>query len=263
MPRWGLWANPQWIACAGTCRASALPKRKSQDGRTRGGLIEHVRWDVKTEPEFVAGSVPVETAVSLPFAHLNLRRNPFGETEPFEQGELAVVDVGRHVERLRRPGYAVQFIGGRGRGKTTHLLAVRRHFPDAPYVHIGEGQRPRIPKGHPLFVDEIQRFSLRQRRRLFRRPVSLALGTHEDFRNELIDAGFEVETVTAGGSLDARRLCEIAARRIRWARRGPGRLPQVDVRTAQAMIDHYGDDLRAIHAHLYHLFQNLQGIEDV
>ncbi|NQU22809.1 MAG: hypothetical protein HQ567_16140 [Candidatus Nealsonbacteria bacterium] len=201
--------------------------------------------------------------VSLPFAHLNLRRNPFGELEPAEQAELAVVDVQRHVERLRRPGYAVQFLGDRGRGKTTHLLAIRRHFPDAPYVHIGEGQRPRIPKGHPLFVDEIQRFSPWRRRRLFRRPVSLALGTHEDLQAELAASGFDVETVWAGAMLDADRLCQMAARRIESARRAPGPLPQLSFVTARAMIDRFDDNLRGIHACLYDWFQNLRGIEDV
>ncbi len=204
-----------------------------------------------------------ERPLSLPFAQLNLRRNPFGEIEPAEQAELAVVDVRRHVERLRRPGYAVQFLGERGRGKTTHLLAIRRHFPDAPYVHIGEGQRPRIPKGHPLFVDEIQRFSLRRRRRLFRRPVSLVLGTHEDVRAELAAAGFDVETVMAAASLDAATLCRIANRRIESARRAPGPVPQLGPTTARAMIRRFDDDVRSIHSCLYDLFQNLQGIEDV
>ena len=231
------------------------------DLELRDWIVLALPWECELE---TGTKYAVDDAlVALPFAHLNLRRNPFGEVEPTELAELAVVDVQRHVRRLSRPGYAVQFLGEQGRGKTTRLVAVRRHFPDAPYVLIGEGERPRIPVGHPLFVDEIQRFSSWRRRRLFRRPVSLALGTHEDVSAELARAGFDVETVEVGGSADAGRLCEIAGRRIEAARRGPGRVPQLGRETAQALIDRFGDDLRTIQARLYDVFQRLEGIEDV
>jgi len=200
---------------------------------------------------------------SLPFAHLNLSRNPFGEPQRRERAELAVVEVDRFVSRLKQPGYAVQFTGDKGRGKTTHLLAILRRFPRAAYVHVGENERPRIPHGNPLLIDEIQRIPRRRRRRLFRRKVSLALGTHEDHRVELARAGFDVETVEAAASLDAGQLHEILNRRVEWARRGPGPLPCVAVETAQAMIDRFGDDLRAIERHLYEMFQDLPGIENV
>jgi hypothetical protein len=157
-------------------------------------------------------------------------------------------------------------MGEKGRGKTTHLLAVRRRFPNAPYVHVGEDfltKRPRIPHGHPLFIDELQRVPPRRRRRIYRRPTSLVVGTHEDFHAELVAAGFDVETVHVGNSLDALRLREILNRRIEAARRGPGPLPQVNIETALALIDRFGDDLRAIQWHMYDLFQNLPGIQNV
>lgn len=200
---------------------------------------------------------------SLPFAHLNLRRNPFGELDLSLWADLAVVDVDRFLPRLTQPGYAVQFMGHQGRGKTTHLLAVMRHFPQAAYVHVGEDERPRIPHGQPLVVDELQRVPPRRRRRLYRRRVSLVAGTHEDLSGELSAAGFEVELVEVGGSLDVRRLGEILDRRIEAARRGPGRLPRVSRPTAGALIDRFGDNLRGIHWHVYNLFQNLPGIQDV
>ena len=62
--------------------------------------------------------------LNLPFAHLNLRFNPFGEATPEERAKLAVVDIERFAQRLCAPGFAVQFIGEHGRGKSTHLLAL-------------------------------------------------------------------------------------------------------------------------------------------
>ena len=48
----------------------------------------------------------------LPFSHINLRRNPFGEVSRADAADLAViqVDLDPLIQRLRRPGFAVQFI---------------------------------------------------------------------------------------------------------------------------------------------------------
>ena len=220
--------------------------------------------DCETDRRPAAPRAPVPSCpASLPFAHLNLRRNPFGELDLASWAGLAVVEVDHLLPRLREPGYAVQFMGEKGRGKTTHMLALVQHFPDARYVHVCENERPPIPHAHPLFVDEIQRVPRRRRRRLFRRPVSLVLGTHEDLRRELAAAGFEVETICVAGGLDARRLCRILTLRIEAARRRPGPLPQVTPQTARAMIDRFGDDLRAIQGAMYEVFQTLTGIQNV
>jgi hypothetical protein len=201
--------------------------------------------------------LPGSRRPGLPFADLNLCRNPFGEVGRADRGRLAVVEVDHCVQRLKRARYAVQFLGGQGRGKTTHLLAILRAVPGAAYVWVDERGRARIPQGRPLLIDEIQRLPHRRRRRLWRRMVPLALGTHEDLREELARDGYEVETVHAAAGLDAGRLARILNRRIEFFRRDPGPLPRIERETAQAMIDRFGDDLRAIQWHLYERFQNL------
>jgi GTPase SAR1 family protein len=211
-----------------------------------------------SESHAQAGAPP-----ALPFAHLNLRRNPFGEFQPAQRAVLAVAEVDRFVRRLGQPGYAVQFIGDQGRGKTTHLLAIMRHFPQAVYVHVGQGQRPPIPQGQPLLIDEIQRLPPRRRRRVYARRVPLAIGTHEDVGCELIRAGFEVDTVVPAEALSPRRLRRILNRRIAWVRRGLGPIPQIRIATAEQLIERFGDNVRAIESYLYDLFQELPGIRDV
>ncbi len=127
--------------------------------------------------------------MNLPFEHLNLCFNPFGELDEFERSDVAVVvdlDLDAVVERLRIPGHAVQFIGNQGRGKTTHLLALRRFFPDAPYVHVGDMEPiPYIPKENLLFLDESQRIPRRSRREIFHRCASFVIGSHCDHTREL------------------------------------------------------------------------------
>ena len=197
------------------------------------------------------------TRPGLAYAHLNLRCNPFGELDLAQRAELAVVDVDHVVRRLGQPGYAVQFMGERGQGKTTHLLAIRRQLPGTAYVHVAETGRTGIPEGPVLLIDEIQRLGSGQRRHLFRPERSLALGTHEDFCRELGRAGFEVETVAVAEAVDAVRLREILARRIEWARRGPGPVPEVSLETARALLERFGGDIRAVEWHLYDWIQTL------
>ena len=200
----------------------------------------------------------------LPFAHLNLRLNPFGEPPLEERGRLAVVYVDELVEPLRGERHAVLVVGDSGRGKTTHLLALRQHFSDAPYYHIGEGESPPDFATAPLlFIDELQRVSRWRRFRLLRRRgLSLVIGSHEDHTRELQRSGWTVHLIEVGGA-SPDLLVTIVARRIEWARRGPGPVPQVGVATARILLERHGDDLRAIEGSLYEVFQQLEEIGDV
>ena len=70
-----------------------------------------------------------EVGPPLPYACINLRRNPFGDLDLAERAELAIVDVASIIARLDNPRYAVQFVGDKGCGKTTHLLAILQQVP--------------------------------------------------------------------------------------------------------------------------------------
>jgi hypothetical protein len=209
---------------------------------------------------------PLATVIGLPFANLNLRRNPFGEPAEEDRAGLAVVDPDflDGLERsLSEPGFAVQFIGDCGRGKSTHLHALRARFPDAPYVYFAEGERPQpIPGGPVLFLDETQRLPWRTRRRLFGSDVALALGTHRDHSRELVRAGRRVETVRLTGFTTS-TLRRIIERRIEWARRGPGPVPSLGPGSVARLHDRFDGDLRAIEGHLYDVFQTLPVPEEL
>jgi hypothetical protein len=201
----------------------------------------------------ISGSPP-----GLPYCHLNLRHNPFGELDLARRAELAVVDAGPLVERLLRPGCAVQFLGDAGRGKTTHLLAIGRCFDHAAYVRIEEdGPPPPFPQGYPLLIDEAQRLPRRVRRQVFRGPVSVALASHRDLGIELRRAGLDVHTVRIGQHLPPARLCEMLNRRVEAARRGAGQVPRLTLAAATQLVEHFGTDIRAIEGHLYERFQHL------
>lgn len=197
------------------------------------------------------------TSISLAFEELNLRWNPFGEPAVEDAANLAVVDVEAYVERLRKPGFAVQYLGEAGRGKSTHLLALHQFFPDMPYLRFPENTRiPRIPHAPVLFLDETQRLPPSLRKIIFSRKGSFVIGTHEDHSVELEMAHKETVSVYLSG-LTPERLEEIIERRIEWARRGPGPIPRFSRPRINGLIEVYGDDLSAILCSLYEEFQAL------
>jgi hypothetical protein len=195
---------------------------------------------------------------SLSFQQLNLRWNPFGAPEPEDIPRLAVVEVESFVPRLRRPGFAVQYLGEAGRGKSTHLMALHEYFPDMPYLRFPENTKPpRIPYAAILFLDETQRLPSRLRRRIFAHQASFVIGTHEDHSAELAQAGLKAVSVRLQG-MTPEHLAQIVERRIEWARRGPGPLPSISTGTLTRLIDEYGDDLASILKRLYEEFQTLK-----
>ncbi len=203
------------------------------------------------------------TTIRLAYSHLNLRWNPFSETGVEEIPRLAVVEVGQYIDRLKKPGFALQFLGARGRGKTTHLFALHEHFPQAPYYHFAEhAPIPKITQAPLLFLDETQRLPALLRKRIFSRKVSFVVASHMDHRSEFRKAGLEYETIILRG-LSLSNLKLIIERRIEWARRGPGAVPTVPASELGKLIEIYGDDLWAIFARLYDEFQVLKEVSDV
>ncbi len=211
-----------------------------------------------TQKEFTHEDAPSVSKLSLPFAHLNLRFNPFGEMPLEKRALLAIVEIDDVLSELRDDSVAFQFIGDRGRGKTTHLMAIKSHFQQSAYVHIPEDSRPPIPIGNPLFVDEIQRLNWFQRAKIFRRKVPLVLGTHTNYETQLRVMGRRAITIEVGGRLDGKKLQRITQHRIEHARRDSGAVPRLTPETINFLIDRYQDDVRAIEGHLYDVFQQLK-----
>jgi hypothetical protein len=204
--------------------------------------------------------------LGLPFAHLNLRLNPFGAVTPAESAKLAIVniDLQQFISRLQKPGFAIQFMGPSGRGKTTHLFALYDHFSGYPYIYVpADAPIPEIPDTPVQFVDEMQRIGRKQRKIILGRPASFVIGSHKNHRREFIKAGLDYEVVRLQG-LSVDRLMKIVERRIERARRSLDKpVPFVGEDSAANLIATYGDDLWAIENHLYDVFQELQEVGEV
>jgi energy-coupling factor transporter ATP-binding protein EcfA2 len=193
----------------------------------------------------------------LAFSHLNLRVNPFGEPSAGDRARLAVVEAAALAE-----GEIVQFIGDSGRGKTTHLLALASRYPSAVYEKLDEGQdrwTALVPRDAPLLLDEAQRARPDDLRALLASVRTVALGTHADLSGL---SPRPMRTVRVGG-VGSKKLGAIVARRIEWARRGPGAIPWVSKNALTTLGRRHGDDVRAILGELYDLFQTLPEVGPV
>jgi len=200
---------------------------------------------------------------TLPFAHLNLRRNPFGEFSVAERMALADVDVAEFDTFLGDPSSVLQFVGEKGYGKTTHLLALHARWEGSGYVHIPEGEQARVPQGNPLLIDEAQRLTWRQQRSVFQARIPLVLGTHYDFCESLRRAGRQVRTVAVERTMSPERLTRILNSRIHSVRRHDGAVPSIRLETASQLLEQFGPNIRRVQHELYLIIQNMNRIQDV
>jgi hypothetical protein len=201
-----------------------------------------------------------DDGLTLPYAHLNLRYNPFGRLRPEEKSAFDAIriDLDHYANRLKQPGYAVQFLREGKPGKTTHLLALRRYYPDAPYVCVEDrAPLPDIPQAPVLFIDQMQRMPRARRLEILRRPASFAIVSHTNHASEFRRARLRYDLIKLSG-LTVERLYENIEQRILRARRDEDQpVPTVSKEAAAALMAKYGDNLLAIHVHLYDLFQDM------
>lgn len=203
---------------------------------------------------------PIAQASWLPFGRLNLLRNPFGELEFEERVRSAVINFDTWLVDLKSPRIALQFMGDCGRGKTTHMLALLKHFEAGKYVYLPEEKPlPTIPIGSPLFIDEAQRLTWLMRRSAFRRGVPLVLGTHRDLTKSLQRAGYEVQTVEVAEQVTRERLLDVFRQRIELARLGDGELPCVTSADVDWLMHRFGNNVRAMENYLYERFEASRG----
>ena len=191
-----------------------------------------------------------------PYAAFNLRKNPFGSVRLKDWRSLIVADLKPLIAHLKQERAAIQFYGDCGRGKSTHLRALHSYFSEAPYIYIGEGEKPDIPFEPLLFLDETQRIPWWRRARIFRNICSIALATHKLHTRQLQRQGYEVLTIEVGG-LEWEKLKQVVHNRLEWARLGEGELPSIPDEVLRSFFDLYGDDLRSIERALYEYIQTL------
>lgn len=182
------------------------------------------------------------------FARYNLRRNPFGELTSEERGALAVIDLPPITEAA-----PLQIVADAGHGKTTHLLGLRARERHSTYEYVPEGQRSvktALPVRGLFLLDEAQRLTARELRRVLAMQPLLALGTHEDLSarspRPLVTLRLE--------ALSLAKLRSVVEAKIAAAADGPP--PIVTDDRLEALRSEHGANLRAIEHTLYDWVQH-------
>lgn len=199
---------------------------------------------------------------ALPFAHINLCFNPFGELDKTDRSYLAVVNLDNLPILLNKSGQAIQFVADHGRGKSTHLIALHQQFAQAPYVQLHAGSRPSFTASDLCFIDSIENLSFFKRLKVYRKMGSLALTTHRNLSLELSLAGYQVTTISVALT-DTHTLQQVFNRRIEHARRNAGPVPVLDLHHIQKLQKRFSDDIRSMEHYLYNIFQSLTDIHHV
>ena len=193
----------------------------------------------------------------LPFAHLNLRRNPFGEIPREERGELVVGTLDREIDHLHSGGI-VEFCGESGRGKSSALYGLHEHLEGAAYQYVPHDERlTSWPEADVLLVDEVQFLERATRLELWNRALPIACGTHVSYADEMRARSRDVLEVDLDAPRDLDELEAIFHRRIEAHRRNDGPVPELERETLRALRERYGSDHRAMERHLYEIVQTL------
>jgi hypothetical protein len=157
----------------------------------------------------------------------------------------------------------LQLLGPSGCGKSAHLLALRERLPGSHLLswNAVEGwPELKATRNHPLFVDDAQMLDGALLAQVLNFPV-VAVATQKDLAVSFRKAEFLVMTVKVADLVSISLLEEMVARRMEWARRGPGPIPSVGREALRSLLTRHGHDLRAIQSHLYDWCQQLEAGE--
>jgi energy-coupling factor transporter ATP-binding protein EcfA2 len=199
-----------------------------------------------------------------PFAHLNLRRNPFGDlsgvSEPLDRVGTSVSEWADWLATSRR---MIEFVGPRGCGKSVRLRALANLVASADdgAVEVVEVEGRAPLEWHDaewLFVDEAQFVRTEEWRRLAASPpAGLAVASHESLERVAKRLAFDRRSIDCA-TVDARRISQMVHTRIEAVRRKSGAPPSVSEEACDWLMSKYGANLRRCVSHLYEVFQRLE-----
>ncbi len=205
-------------------------------------------------------------ALQLPFAHLNLLRNPFGEYTRAERLERSQpsFDLSTIAAQLKQNKFAVQFLGDHGRGKSTHLIALHAYFAQSDYLQFHEQETPILQQviSDIAFFDSFDVLSKKQRKKIYQQVRSFACTTHTQLDTELRRAGFTIHNIHISQT-DSLQIHRILNTRIESVRRNTAAIPHIPLSSIHTLQSRFKDDIRSMELYLYDVFSQLQETVDV
>ncbi|CAA0174247.1 hypothetical protein [Tenacibaculum maritimum] len=153
---------------------------------------------------------------------------------------------------------AIEFSGKKGRGKTTHLIALQQKVPEFPIFLLENKVSVNSvleDDSEVVFIDGIAHLSFSERHKLFKEKKVVIYTTHFSKKIECMLAKKKLHTIYFKG-ISIEILENIVKNRLKVAEREKGSYERVFTqREISLLIKKFGDDYRGIINHLYEKFQ--------
>ncbi|MBQ0768869.1 MAG: hypothetical protein KBT58_06225 [Bizionia sp.] len=188
--------------------------------------------------------------------------NPFSGVLAEDLNEILVPRFDRNVlmskiKQTDKP-IAIEFLGKKGRGKTTHLLHLNTEFIDSPIVFLNSNSSASEVlnnDSNPLFIDSIHHLGLPDRLRLFKQNKTIIYTTHYTRKWECRLLKKEIYSLHFNG-IDPETLQHILNKRLLLASDIELKSTHLfSVTDSLELIKKFKDNYRAIINHLYVTYQ--------
>jgi len=161
------------------------------------------------------------------------------------------------IKQTKKP-IAIEFSGKKGRGKTTHLIALSKAFTDASIIFLdsnSSASQVLQNDSNLLFIDSIHHLGLNNRIKLFKQHKTIIYTTHQSRKWECFLLKKDIYSLQFNG-IDAKTLLLILNKRLQIASATelePNHL--FSMTDSLELIKKFKDNYRAIINHLYVTYQ--------
>jgi len=192
--------------------------------------------------------------------NVNYDYNPFGETSNEELDEIVEpkYPIEEWIDLLQsKSPIIIQFVGRKGRGKTTHLRILHQLFRDTEVYFLNEKNNTvnTTKNSSIVFIDSVHHIPWVERFQLWRKTnITYVITTHWKRDIEFFLCGRSFKTYYFKG-LSIYMLETILKKRISLSSSLEYNNIRIDTRVLQSLHSKYGDNLRGILNYLYDNFK--------
>jgi len=149
----------------------------------------------------------------------------------------------------------IQFVGKKGRGKTTHLSVLHQYFPDMDIYYLDRiHKKIKSTKTNIVFIDSIHKIPIHKRISLWKKKnISYIISTHINKALEFKIAGRSYETYYFKG-IQLEELKQIIIHRVAIASNITPQEVSIQEKYINELILAFKDDFRGILNFLYDAF---------